>query len=154
LKPDDIEDTQVEDIVWIDGCMELSELDLCMLDYGNGPGQRVTFTAGGEEWVYHIGPGGFLFAGTLGHPLEQTLADVRRHLSEWQSVETDEIQTSKIEKIVWTGNCLDLPTPPEAGPCTGPLGYTTGFRITLLAGGKEYIYHADRWGRWGYDPNQ
>lgn len=133
--------------------MDLAEPNLCTLNYGDGPGQKVTFTADGRDWVYHIGPGGFLFAGTPGH-LELTLADVKRHLSEQLSVAPDEIETSKVEKIVWNGNCLDLPVPSGDGACAGPPGYTPGYRITLATGGREYVYHADRLARWGYDPSE
>ncbi len=159
----------IEAVVWTDGCMELAEPGLCNiygangldasstapgnspLNFGNGPGQRVTLVADGREWVYHVGPGGYLFAGVSGH-LEKIFDGVRRELSQRLDVPLDAIEILKVQRVVWANECLGVSLPEHGGKCPGPGGFNPGCRITLRARDKEFTFHASRLARWVQEP--
>lgn len=67
-------------------------------------------------------------------PIKLTSQDLANNLK----LQVSQIQLKKVEKVTWKDSCLGLSAPELCAR-----GEITGYKITLSAQGKEYIYHTD-----------
>lgn len=75
-------------------------------------------------------------------PAPQVVDVVRQVLAQQKGIGTEEILVVEVEKMDWPDSCLGLDIPGMA--CAQVI--TPGYRVTLEAGGQEYVFHTDETG--------
>ncbi len=72
-KPQEQQVASVQEVEWTDGCLDLSEPELCSLPFGPGPGRKITLSTGGREYLYDkVVPGAEDRADRVGWQLPRT----------------------------------------------------------------------------------
>ncbi len=85
-----------------------------------------------DEWAYYRGE-------CSSDSQSQAVAALRTKLAEQLNVPASSFAVVSVQAASWSDACLGLPQDGEN--CA--LGFTPGFRVTLSAAGKNYIYHTD-----------
>jgi len=138
-----IEVVMVEEHEWPDRCLGLVPPESCLLPIEPVSGYRITLRANAEDYIYHTSrEGGYLFAGTPGG-LNTVLERAKYYLVHEAGIDAGQIEVARVEEIIWQSACMGLPS--GDGQCP-PTGAGPGYRITLRAGGQDYLFHADRMG--------
>ncbi|HVO10324.1 MAG TPA: hypothetical protein VMX54_06165 [Vicinamibacteria bacterium] len=111
------------------------------------PGYRVAVRAGGERLEVHVGGGRARVCSARAGPEGSFLAAgvkvagiARKDLAARLGVEPRQVRLVSLKPTTWPDDTLGCP---GSAPSARPEGIK-GFLITLRAGEKEYVYHADR----------
>ncbi len=85
-----------------------------------------------DEWAFYRGE-------CLSDSQSKAVATLRARLAEQLNVPASSLEVVSVQAASWSDACLGLPQDREN--CS--VGFTPGFRVTLAAAGKNYIYHTD-----------
>jgi hypothetical protein len=145
-----VEVVSFEEVTWRDSCLGLGgPAEMCL--QALTPGFNVILSVDGKEYEIHTDKRGASLrlkgAAELGTALpgvDQPAAVLAALgvLSETLGIPVEQIKVVSAEEVQWANSCLDLGGPAEI--CAAVI--TPGFRVTLSAGGQEYVFHTDTTG--------
>lgn len=164
VDPGDVIIREIEQVQWSNTCLGVEQPDeACgemIVD-----GFRVVLEAEGKEAVFHTNfdgsqvreavgnaaqpirrptPGRTIFDRTpVGKPVEGEMPAAVGHvidlLATENSLRPDDVRVVSVEEVMWSDSCLGVNRPGMM--CLQVI--TPGYRITVEAGGKQYVYHTD-----------
>lgn len=136
---------QAEAAEWTDSCLGLGgAAESCL--QAITPGYRVFLEREGEQTIYRTDETG---QSVRREPSGQTgefpaaAQAARDALAQQLGVPSDQITIVSAEPVEWSDGCLGLGGPAES--CLAAI--TPGYRVTLQAGGKQYVYRTDESGQ-------
>lgn len=137
---------QAEAAEWTDSCLGLGgAAESCL--QAITPGYRVFLEREGEQFIYRTDETGQSVrrepAGPAGGEFPAAAQAARDALAQLLGVPADQITIQSAEPMEWSDGCLGLGGPVEL--CLQAI--TPGYRVTLQAGGKQYVYRTDETGQ-------